>query len=38
MYKLDGEQTLSGATLMNGGIQYRFGSDYDSKVVFLEKV
>ncbi|KAL2827323.1 Melibiase-domain-containing protein [Aspergillus cavernicola] len=37
-YKLDGERTLSGATLMNGGIQYRFGSDYDSKVVLLEKI
>ncbi|KAF5009980.1 hypothetical protein FDECE_3841 [Fusarium decemcellulare] len=38
VYKLDGEKTLSGATLMNGGIQFRFGSDYDSKVIFLEKV
>ncbi|SPO03158.1 probable alpha-galactosidase C precursor [Cephalotrichum gorgonifer] len=39
-YKLDvdGERIVSGATLMNGGIQFRFGSDYDSKVVLLEKV
>ncbi|KAJ4016189.1 Alpha-glucosidase 2 [Fusarium irregulare] len=37
-YKLDGGETYSGATLMNGGIQYRFGTDYDSKVVLLEKV
>ncbi|KAF4993378.1 hypothetical protein FGRMN_6528 [Fusarium graminum] len=37
-YKLDGGDTFSGATLMNGGIQYRFGTDYDSKVVLLEKV
>ncbi|KAK7417647.1 Alpha-glucosidase 2 [Neonectria punicea] len=38
MYKLEGQGTFSGATLMNGGIQYRFGADYDSKVVFIEKV
>ncbi|KPM42239.1 Alpha-galactosidase 2 [Neonectria ditissima] len=38
MYKLEGQGTYSGATLMNGGIQYRFGTDYDSKVVFLEKI
>ncbi|KAK9481535.1 Melibiase-domain-containing protein [Lipomyces starkeyi] len=37
-YRIDGERTLSGATLMNGGLQYRFGSDYDSKVVILKKV
>jgi alpha-galactosidase len=37
-YKLDGGETFSGATLMNGGIQYRFGTDYDSKVVLLERV
>lgn len=37
-YKLDGGETYSGATLMNGGIQYRFDADYDSKVVFLDKV
>ncbi|KAK9233816.1 Melibiase-domain-containing protein [Lipomyces kononenkoae] len=37
-YRIDGERTLSGATLMNGGLQYRFGTDYDSKVVMLKKV
>ncbi|KAF5985494.1 putative alpha-galactosidase C precursor [Fusarium bulbicola] len=37
-YKLDGAETYSGATLMNGGIQFRFGTDYDSKVVLLERV
>ena len=37
-YKLDGEGRYSGATLMNGGIQLRFGSDYDSKVLFIERV
>jgi alpha-galactosidase len=37
LYKVDGDQTYSGATLMNGGIQYRFEADYDSRVVFLER-
>lgn len=37
-YKIDGGDVFSGATLMNGGIQYRFGTDYDSKVAILEKV
>ncbi|EXK49855.1 alpha-galactosidase 2 [Fusarium oxysporum f. sp. melonis 26406] len=37
-YRLDGGETYSGATLMNGGIQFRFGTDYDSKVVLLERV
>jgi alpha-galactosidase len=37
-YKLDGGDIYSGATLMNGGIQFRFGTDYDSKVVLLERV
>ncbi|KAM0479585.1 hypothetical protein ACHAPX_004802 [Trichoderma viride] len=36
-YKIDGNQTFSGATLMNIGLQYQFNGDYDSKVVFLEK-
>ncbi|PTB72303.1 glycoside hydrolase family 36 protein [Trichoderma longibrachiatum ATCC 18648] len=36
-YKVDGNQTFSGATLMNIGLQYQFNGDYDSKVVFLEK-
>lgn len=36
-YKIDGNQTLSGSTLMNIGLQYQFKSDHDSKVVFLEK-
>ncbi|KAJ6436850.1 alpha-galactosidase C precursor [Purpureocillium lavendulum] len=37
-YSLDGKQVLSGATLMNGGIQYRFAGDYDSTVVLLERL
>ncbi|KAH7309884.1 Melibiase-domain-containing protein [Stachybotrys elegans] len=37
-YKVDGENIYSGATLMNGGFQFRFARDYDSKVVFIEKV
>ncbi|RSL91193.1 Alpha-galactosidase 2 [Fusarium floridanum] len=37
-YKLDGEGTFSGATLMNGGVQYRFKSDYESKVVLIERL
>lgn len=36
-YSLDGEGSYSGATLMNGGIRYVFGGDYDSKVVFIER-
>ena len=36
-YKLDGGESYSGATLMNGGLQYRFKTDCESKVVFLEK-
>lgn len=36
-YSLDGEGSYSGATLMNGGVQYGFAGDYDSKVVFIEK-
>lgn len=36
-YKVDGNQTLSGATLMNFGLQYNFKGDYDSRVVLLEK-
>lgn len=36
-YALDGHGTFSGNTLMNGGIQLRFGSDYDSKVILIEK-
>ncbi|GJN71132.1 alpha-glucosidase 2 [Purpureocillium lilacinum] len=37
-YKVDGNQTISGATLMNKGISYRFeGGDFGSKVVLLER-
>ncbi|KAK5996145.1 Alpha-galactosidase 2 [Cladobotryum mycophilum] len=36
-YKIDGNQTFSGSTLMNIGLQYQFNGDWDSKVVFLEK-
>lgn len=37
-YTLDGEGSYSGATLMNGGIQYKFAGDYDSKVVFIDRI
>ena len=37
-YKLDGGQTYSGATLMNGGIRFPLKGDYSSKVVFLDRV
>lgn len=37
-YRFDGQQTYSGATLMNGGVQFRFGGDCDSKVVLIEKL
>lgn len=36
-YKVDSNQTVSGATLMNAGIQIRFEGEYDSRVLFLEK-
>ncbi|KAH6603159.1 glycoside hydrolase family 36 protein [Trichoderma cornu-damae] len=36
-YKIDGNQTFSGATLMNIGLQHWFNGDYDSRVVFLER-
>lgn len=37
-YKLDGDMVYSGATLMNGGIQFAFNGDYDSKVIFLQRL
>ncbi|KAH6889849.1 Melibiase-domain-containing protein [Thelonectria olida] len=37
-YKVDGGQTSSGATLMNGGMQFILEGDCSSKVVFLDKV
>lgn len=37
-YTLDGNVTYSGATLMRTGLQYKFQGEYDSKVVFIEKV
>ncbi|OJJ66428.1 hypothetical protein ASPBRDRAFT_49062 [Aspergillus brasiliensis CBS 101740] len=36
-YTVDGDQTYSGATLMNMGLQFSFDTDYGSKVVFLER-
>lgn len=36
-YLVGGNQTFSGATLMNIGVQYTFLGDYDSKLVLLEK-
>ncbi|KAK2601598.1 Alpha-glucosidase 2 [Conoideocrella luteorostrata] len=38
MYKVDGNQTVSGASLMNRGVSYTFQGEFDSKVVFLERV
>lgn len=36
-YKVDGNVTLSGSTLMRFGLQYTFDGDYESRVVWLEK-
>ncbi|RCI13084.1 hypothetical protein L249_0191 [Ophiocordyceps polyrhachis-furcata BCC 54312] len=36
-YVVDGNQTVSGATLMNKGVSYRLAGDYGSKVVFLQR-
>ncbi|KAF4958780.1 hypothetical protein FGADI_2124 [Fusarium gaditjirri] len=36
-YKVDNNQTVSGSTLMNLGIQLRFEGDYDSQVLMIEK-
>lgn len=38
MYRFDGDRVFSGATLMNGGIQFAFGNDYESKVILLERL
>jgi alpha-galactosidase len=37
-YLFDGKREYSGATLLNGGVQERFYGDYDSKVIFIERV
>lgn len=37
-YKLDGDKVYSGATLMNGGMRFDYKQDWESKVVFIEKV
>ncbi|KAM3456356.1 hypothetical protein NHJ6243_008167 [Beauveria neobassiana] len=37
-YRVDGNMTLSGSTLMRFGLQYTFEGDYQSRVVMLEKV
>jgi alpha-galactosidase len=37
-YSVEGFGTFSGSTLMNGGIQLAFKGDYDSKIIFLERV
>jgi alpha-galactosidase len=34
---LDGNQTVSGSTLMNLGVQLRFQGDIDSQVLIFEK-
>ncbi|OAA36189.1 Glycoside hydrolase, family 36 [Beauveria brongniartii RCEF 3172] len=36
-YRVDGNMTLSGSTLMRFGLQYTFEGDYQSWVVMLEK-
>ncbi len=36
-YKVEGEGTFSGATLMNMGLQYTFDTEYGSKVVVIER-
>ncbi|PHH92938.1 hypothetical protein CDD83_3428 [Cordyceps sp. RAO-2017] len=36
-YKVDGGQIVSGATLMNKGLSYRFEGDFASRLVFLER-
>ncbi|KAJ5348922.1 hypothetical protein MYU51_007265 [Penicillium brevicompactum] len=36
-YKIDGNATYTGATLMNLGLQFPFSTDYGSQVVMLEK-
>lgn len=38
VYRLDGGREYSGATLMNGGLQFQFVGDYDSRVVYIERV
>ncbi|KAG5927999.1 Alpha-glucosidase 2 [Claviceps africana] len=37
-YRFDGNQTVSGATLMSKGISYQLTGEFDSRVAFLEKV
>ncbi|OAA70278.1 Glycoside hydrolase, family 36 [Cordyceps fumosorosea ARSEF 2679] len=37
-YRLDGEKEYSGAALMNGGLQFAFAGDYDSRVVLIERL
>lgn len=34
----DGNVTYSGATLMNVGLQYNFQGDYDSRVIFIDRI
>ncbi|KAL4939127.1 hypothetical protein BDV06DRAFT_225313 [Aspergillus oleicola] len=37
-YRVNGEGSFSGSTLMNLGLQYSFTSEYGSRVVFIERV
>ncbi|PHH80703.1 hypothetical protein CDD82_1558 [Ophiocordyceps australis] len=37
-YQVDGQQVISGATLMNKGVSYRLEGDFGSKVVMLVKL
>ena len=37
-YMVDGNATYSGATLLNIGLQYNFDGDYDSRVIFIERL
>ncbi|KAG5936367.1 Alpha-glucosidase 2 [Claviceps sorghi] len=38
MYRVDDNQTVSGASLMNKGLSYQMKGEFDSRVVFLERV
>lgn len=37
-YTVNGTVTYTGATLMNIGLQYQFSGDYDSQVVFINRL
>lgn len=37
-YRIDGKDEFSGASLMNGGLQFRFSMDFDSRVSIIERI